>query len=178
MVGSDQAVSAGMDEDDMGAWIGLVGVVAGALVALVSQYIIRNSEARERRSTLLLEQLAMIIALSEDYRNRVWEERSKVATGVSAAWDIGSYRLAEAKLKILCQDSNLLAALKALNRSGIELGKSWRLSPEDEAQTEAAWKAHKAALEQFIAASSTVFRRQRVRDGRSSVLAIPPIGAP
>ena len=58
-----------MGEDDMGVWIGLVGVVAGALIALVSQYLIRNSEARERRDTLLLEQLAMIIALSGDYRD-------------------------------------------------------------------------------------------------------------
>ena len=104
-----------MGEDDMGVWIGLVGVVAGALIALVSQYLIRNSEARERRDTLLLEQLAMIIALSGDYRDRVWQERKKVATGVVAAWDIGSYRLAEAKLRILSQDTNLLGALMALN---------------------------------------------------------------
>jgi hypothetical protein len=151
-----------MGEDDMGAWIGLVGVVAGALVALVSQYLIRNSEARERRDTLLLEQLAMVIALSEDYRDRVWQERNKVAEGVAAAWDMRSYRLAEAKLKILCRDSNLLATLTALNRSGIELGVSRSQSPENEAQTEAAWKAHKAALEQFITASSMMFRRQRV----------------
>ena len=166
-----------MGEDDMGVWIGLVGVVAGALIALVSQYLIRNSEARERRDTLLLEQLAMIIALSGDYRDRVWQERKKVATDVVAAWDIGSYRLAEAKLRILSQDTNLLDALMALNRRGGELGVSWRLSPEDEAQTEAAWKAHKAALERFIAAGSTAFR-QRVRDGRSPVLASLPIDAP
>ena len=140
----------------MGAWIGLVGVVAGALVALVSQYIIRNSEARERRDALLLKQLAMVIALSEDYRDRIWRERNMIATGVVASWDIGSYRLAEAKLKILCQDSNLLATLVALNRRGGELGTSWSLSPEDESRTEAAWKAHKAALEQFIAAGSTM----------------------
>jgi hypothetical protein len=162
----------------MGAWIGLVGVVAGALVALVSQYLIRNSETRERRDTLLLEQLAMIIALSEDYRDRVWQERNNVATGVATAWDMRSYRLAEAKLKILCKDSNVLATLITLNRSGIELGSSWSLSPEDEARTEAAWKAHKTALEQFIAASSTMFRRRRVRDGGSSVLAIPPLRDP
>jgi hypothetical protein len=52
-----------MDVDDMGAWIGLVGVVAGALVAFLSQYLIRNFEARERRDTLLPEQLAMIICI-------------------------------------------------------------------------------------------------------------------
>jgi hypothetical protein len=166
-----------MGEDDMGAWIGLVGVVAGALVALVSQYLIRNSEARDRRDALLLEQLTMVIALSEDYRDRVWRERNKLATGVVATWDIGSYRLAEAKLKILCRDSNLLATLVALNRSGIELGTSWSLSSEDEARTEAAWRAHKAALEQFIGASSAMYVRHRVRDGKSSVAAIPPISA-
>ena len=66
-----------MGEDDMGVWIGLVGVVAGALIALVSQYLIRNSEARERKDALLLEQLAMIIALSGDYRDWVWQERKR-----------------------------------------------------------------------------------------------------
>jgi hypothetical protein len=116
--------------------------------------------------------------LSEDYRNRVWEERNNVAVGVAAAWDTGSYRLAEAKLKILCQDSKLLSALMTLNSSGIRLGTSRQVSPEDEAQTEAVWKAHKAALEQFITVGSTVFRRQRVRDRRSSFLAIPPTRIP
>src|SRR5450631_2550418 len=110
----------------MSAWIGLVGVVAGAFVALISQYLVRNSEARERKDALLLEQLAVLVALSEDYRNRVWEERAKVATGVVAAWDLGTYRLAEARLRILCQDSNVLSALASLKKTGAELGRSWR----------------------------------------------------
>jgi hypothetical protein len=145
----------------MGAWIGLVGVVAGALVALVSQYLVRNSEARERKDMLLLEQLAVLVALSEDYRNRVWEERTKVATGVVATWDLGAYRLAEARLRILCQDSNVLSALLSLKKAGGELGTSWRLSPEDEARTQAAWEAHRAAVNEFIAASSQAYRGSR-----------------
>jgi hypothetical protein len=146
----------------MSAWIGLVGVVAGAFVALISQYLVRNSEARERKDALLLEQLAVLVALSEDYRNRVWEERAKVATGVVAAWDLGTYRLAEARLRILCQDSNVLSALASLKKTGAELGRSWRLSPEDEARTQAAWEAHRAAVNQFIAASSQAFRDSKI----------------
>jgi hypothetical protein len=32
----------------MDAWIGLVGVIAGALVALSGQYLMRRTEAHER----------------------------------------------------------------------------------------------------------------------------------
>lgn len=153
-------------------------MVAGALIAVVSRYLGRGSEARERRDALLLDQLTVLVALSEDYRNRVWEERHKVATGVVAAWDIGAYRMAEARLRILCHDPNVLSALISIAQAGTELGKSWRISPKDEARTQAAWEAHRAAVDQFIAASSQVFRRQPAPRGRSSVLAIPPIGAP
>jgi hypothetical protein len=78
---------------DMSAWIGLIGVAAGALAALIGQYLVRNSEARERRDTILLEQLATLVALSEDFRNRVWEERNKVAANVVAAWTSGRFGL-------------------------------------------------------------------------------------
>ena len=145
---------------DMSAWIGLIGVAAGALVALIGQYLVRNSEARERRDTILLEQLATLVALSEDFRNRVWEERNKVAANVVAAWDLGTFRLAEARLRILCSDKNMLSALASLHDAGGELGRSWRLAPGDETRTQAAWKAHRAAIDQFIDTSSQVFRRQ------------------
>lgn len=162
----------------MGAWIGLAGVVAGAMVAFISQYLVTNSQFREQRDALLLEQLSVLVALSEDYRGRVWQERHKLTMNVTAAWDLGAYRLAEAKLQILCQDSNVLSALAELSETGNELGKAWMLSPEDEARTKAAWDANRAAIQDFITASSKMFRRARVRHGRSSVLAIPPIGAP
>jgi hypothetical protein len=82
----------------------------------------RRSEARERSETLLLEQSAVIVALSEDYRNRVWEERAQVASDVVGAWDIGTYRLAEARLRILSRDPEILDALDRLHKS---LGAPW-----------------------------------------------------
>ena len=71
----------------MYAWVGLAGVIAGAIMTLGGQYVTRRSELHERQKSLLLEQCALLVALSEDYRNRVWEERNAVATGVVAAWD-------------------------------------------------------------------------------------------
>jgi hypothetical protein len=44
---------------------------------------------------VLLDQRAQLIALSEDYRNRVWEERNLAANDVVAQWNIGVFRLAE-----------------------------------------------------------------------------------
>jgi hypothetical protein len=115
--------------------------------------------------------------MSEDFRNRVWEERNQMVAGVVAEWDVRTYRLAEAHLRLLCADRNILAALSALQEAGGELGTSWRLSPKDDARVQAAWEAHRAAVDQFVAAGMRVFARD-ARRGRSSVLAIPPIGAP
>lgn len=144
----------------MTEWIGLAGVVAGALLAFSGQYLLRRTERQERNDTLLLEQFALIIALSEDYRNRVWEERNQLASGVVNAWDLGAYRLAEARLRVLSQDPSLVAALEALHEAGGQLGKTWRLTPSDEAAVDNARTAHRAAIEQFIAASSHVLRRR------------------
>ena len=115
----------------MAEWIGLVGVAAGALIAFGGQYLLRRTERQERNDTLLLEQFALIIALSEDYRNRVWEERNQVASGVVHAWDLGAYRLAEARLRVLSRDPSLVAAPEALHEAGGHLGKTWRLTPSD-----------------------------------------------
>jgi hypothetical protein len=140
----------------MGEWIGLIGVVAGALIALSGQYATRSADTQERTRTLLLEQFAVLIALSEDYRNRVWEERTQVAMGVVAAWDLGTYRLAEARLRVMCRDAVLLRALDTLHEQGKALGKAWRLEPRDEADVASALKDHRAAIEQFVAASARV----------------------
>jgi hypothetical protein len=89
---------------EMDAWIGLADVIAGALIALSGQYLMHRSEAHERSEALLPEQAAMIVALSKDYRNRIWEERNNIAADVVGAWDIGTFRLAEALLPILSRD--------------------------------------------------------------------------
>jgi hypothetical protein len=141
----------------MGEWAGLIGVIAGALVAFASQYIVRNSAARERKDALLLEQLAIVIALSEDYTHRLWEERNNIASGAVAAWDIGKYRLAEARLKILCKNDQLLAALDSLHDAGGELGTSWRASPRDDDRVQEVWEAYELAVRRFTAMSSRYF---------------------
>lgn len=146
----------------MTEWIGLAGVVAGALLAFSGQYLLRHTERQERNDTLLLEQFALIIALSEDYRNRVWEERNQVARGVVNRWDLGAYRLAEARLRVLSRDSALVTALETLHEAGGQLGKAWRLTSSDEAAVTSAWVAHRAAIEQFVAASSQVLRRRTI----------------
>ena len=56
----------------MDAWIGVIGALAGAAIALVSQYITNHSARRERDASILLDQCAQLIALTEDFRNRIW----------------------------------------------------------------------------------------------------------
>ena len=144
----------------MAGWIGLAGVVAGALIALGGQYFLRRTERQDRNDALLLEQFALIIALSEDYRNRLWEERNQVASDVVNAWDLGTYRLAEARLRVLSRDSAVVAALRVLHEAGTQLGHAWRLGPRDEATVDSAWVAHREAIERFVAASSQALRRR------------------
>jgi hypothetical protein len=147
----------------MAAWVGLVGALAGAVIALSGQYLSRRSEVLERYSTLLLEQAVVLVALSEDYRNRIWEERHQLASNVVAAWDYHAYRLADARLRILCRDPEVLSAMNALDDAGGELGAAWRVEPEAEAKVQAAWTAHDAALAKFIAASSRLVTRKHMR---------------
>jgi hypothetical protein len=67
------------------AWVALIGAVAGATIAIVGQYAARRSDARERAITLLLEQCAEVVALAEDYRSRVWEERNNLSNDAVAS---------------------------------------------------------------------------------------------
>jgi hypothetical protein len=142
----------------MGAWMGLVGVVAGATLAMVGQHFGRKSEARERMGLLLLEQCSLLVGLSEDYRNRVWEERNGLSSQAVAAWDLGAYRLAQARLRVLCREDALLKAVDGLQRSGIALGRCWRLSRSNGPDLDKAWQEHRVSLDEFIQAASSVVR--------------------
>jgi hypothetical protein len=144
----------------MAAWVGLAGVVAGALIAFTGQYVMRRGERQERFDTLLLEQFAVIIALSEDFWNRVWEERNQVATDVAGKWDLETYRLAEARLRVLSQSPRVKEALEALDDTGAELGGAWRKRSGDEAAIDAALADHRAAIERLVAVSSQIIRHQ------------------
>jgi hypothetical protein len=147
----------------MATWVGLVGVLAGALIAFGGQYMMGRREREERNAALLLEQCAVLIALSEDFRNRVWEERHNVATDVVGQWDLGAYRLAEARLRVLSPDPGFQAAVTALRRSGTDLGKAWRLGTSDEAAVESAWTAYEDSVEMFTNVSSRVIRHGPAR---------------
>lgn len=154
------------------AWIGLVGVVAGALIAFGGQYLMRHADRQERSDALLLEQFAQVIALCEDYRNRVWMERLQVAGNVVDKWDFGTYRLAEARVRVLSQDPKLMAALEALLETGLELDKAWRFTSSDEAAVDKAWKANREAIERFVAVSSQMIQHRLTLGFRR-----PPVNA-
>lgn len=144
----------------MQAWAGLVGVVAGAVLALLGQHFLRRSDARERLGLLLLEQCSFLIASSEDYRNRIWEERKSLSSTAVAEWDLGAYRLAQARLKVLCHDRAVRCALAELQEAGIALGRSWRLTRQDGPEVQEAWQRHRSALEGFMDVSSRLVRRK------------------
>jgi hypothetical protein len=146
------------------AWVALIGAVAGATIAIVGQYAARRSDARERAITLLLEQCAEVVALAEDYRSRVWEERNNLSNDAVARWNISAYQLAEARLKILCRAPSLVSALDALRKAGIALGKTWRLSRSEGPDVQQAWEAHREALNHFIMTSGAIVR-PRTRNG-------------
>lgn len=146
----------------MYAWIGLAGVVAGALIAIGGQSLNHRSQVRVQNADRLLERLALIVALSEDFRNRVWEERNNVADKVVREWDLGAYRLAEARLKILCPSPGLLSALEVLHDAGSDLGRVWRLLPHDSDRVQSTWEAHRHAIDSFAAAAADQVRGKRI----------------
>ena len=152
----------------MAAWIGLIGVVAGALLAFCGQYLNRKLELLDRRAGLLLEQAAVIVSMSEDFRNRVWAERNNLATDAVQEWDYGAYRLAEARLLILCRTRAVVAAIHCLRKSGHALDNSWRLPDRDESEIDAAWQSQRLAIDRFIEACSRAFPRNGFHLGAST----------
>lgn len=144
----------------MTAWIGLAGVIAGALIAFGGQYLMRRTERHERYDALLLEQFGLIIALSEDFQGRIWEERNQLASDVVSKRDWLTLRLAHARLRVLSQDPQLMIALRALYDAGADLDKAWRLGPDDEVAVNSAYKAHHDAIEHFVTVSSQLIRHR------------------
>ena len=138
-----------MTIDHVDAWIGLLGAALGGLIALGGQQLASRAEHREARRAELLSSVSALIALSEDFRNRVWEERNQLSDTAVADWDLRAYRLAEAQVMVLLSDPQDRAAAEALRRRGSDLGRCWRTQKVDGPDLEAAWAAHKASLEAF-----------------------------
>jgi hypothetical protein len=144
----------------MNAFIALLAAVAGASIALAGQYMTRRGEVRTRTGEFILDQCASIIALSDDFRNRVWEEKELGLTGRVDAWDLTGYRHAAARLMVLSDDAALLSALEDLTESGKRLAGYWRRGQADPAELERRREADKEVCARFVAASAKTLRRQ------------------
>ena len=143
----------------MAAWVGLVGVVAGALFAFAGQYVLRRIEKQDRYDALPLEQFTCIIGLSEDFRNRIWEERKQVASDVVSKWDLAAYRRAEALLRILSQEP-VREALRNLDDAGADLGEAWRTKSGDQPAVDSLLADHRKAIEELVDASSDIMQHR------------------
>ncbi|SEF33014.1 hypothetical protein SAMN05421837_106561 [Amycolatopsis pretoriensis] len=128
-------------------------MIVGATIALFGQFMSRTVEYKREGRRLFVENCASLIALEEDFRNRVWEERKLGLSDSVAQWDLSGYRLVAAQVRLTSDDERLLRSLADLRVAGQELGKSWRMGSLDSDELEVAWKKHKSALENFVAAA-------------------------
>jgi hypothetical protein len=138
----------------------MAAAIAGAAIALVGQHVIKRGEARVRIAELLIEQCAQVVALNDDYRNRVWEERKLGLAGRVESWDLYGHQLATARLKVLCNDVAVLRALVQVNLAGGVLGRCWRKGDSDPAEVETCWQDFKDASEAFVTASAVMVAQQ------------------
>jgi hypothetical protein len=141
------------------AWVTLVAAVAGAAIALAGQHVAKRGETRTRRGELLLEQCAQVVALSDEFRSRVWEEAKLGKQGQVDAWDLGGYRLAAARIRILSDDASLVAALEELTNSGKQLGAYWRRGKVDLDELQSRRELDKVACSDFVQVSQIVVKR-------------------
>jgi hypothetical protein len=144
----------------MQGWLTLLAAVAGAAIALAGQHIARRREERRHAGQLLLEECAQVAALAEDYSDRVWEERTLGLTGRVEAWDLRGEGLAVSRLRILCDDAVLIAALDELAEAGRSLGTYWRAGGADLEEVDVRRARFKAAQAALLEASGSVVRKQ------------------
>ena len=136
----------------------LIAATAGAAIALVGQYLTRRGDSSVRRSELVLEQCSQLVSLSEDFRNRLWEERELGQAGRVDGWDLAAYRLAAARLTILCRHQPLLSALHEMSEAGKRLGAYWRRGHTEPDELELRYEQYKTAIQAFVEQSGTFVR--------------------
>jgi hypothetical protein len=130
--------------------VALLSAVAGGAIALAGQYLTRRLDTRSRNVEMLLELCATIVALSEDFRNRLWEERLLGHTGRVDSWNLTDARLAEARLRIVSRDQRLLAALNEVTKSGGSLGAYWRRGQIEEDELQRRSDRNRDAIAAFL----------------------------
>jgi hypothetical protein len=154
--------------------IALIGVLSGGLVTILGQYFLRLADKRTAFVDFVLEQCAQLIALEEDLRNRVWEERALGLGGRVSEWPLSEYLVAEARLKIACRDRGLHDALQDIQLAGRALSTAWRGDERDEEAVEAMWRQHREALDRLIAVSGALLERAGDARRRRSLYSSPP----
>ncbi len=144
----------------MTAWITLVAGVAGAVIALAGQQWGTRAANRTRAGELLLEQVAQLIALSEDFRTRAWEATVLGQHHRLDGWDLAGHRLAMARVRVLCKDPAVLAALEEMEESGQDYGSHLRRGDANADELAALRERNKASIQALATASSPVIRRR------------------
>lgn len=134
----------------------------GALALAFGQLLVNRRDRVDSYRDDILLLCAQVAALSWDFRNRVWEERTGVASDVVEKWDVHGFQLAEAQLAILNPNAELRERLQHLRESGQELGLAWRTAEPDE-EIEELWRSHRSALARFVEESASLARRYRRR---------------
>jgi|1186.fasta_scaffold281352_2 hypothetical protein len=142
----------------MDALLTIVAALAGGLIALAGQFLAGRNEGRRERRRQLLEACATVVSLSEDFRNRVWEERVLGKQGRVDAWDLSRSRLAENQIELLCEDAKVLQALSELRRTGRDLGSYWRRGSIEEEHLDDLYRKLKDARVGFVSAARRLFR--------------------
>jgi hypothetical protein len=155
-------VTGRVDTLRMDGFLGLVGAAVGAAIAICGQLVTTRTERRSRVAELLLEQCAQAVALEEDFRDRLWEERRLGHAGRVDAWNAGAKGLADARLRLLSRDERLLSAARELGESGTALAGYWRSGQRESDEIDRLWKRHRLAVDTFIEVSGGMIR-DRVR---------------
>jgi hypothetical protein len=142
----------------MSAWLTVVATLAGGLIAVAGQFMAGHNEGRRERRRQLLESCAVVVSLSEDFRNRVWEERTLGKEGRVDEWDLGRSRMAENEIELLCDDARVLDALEELRRTGRDLGSYWRRGNIEEEHLDELYDRLKQARVGFVSSAKRLFR--------------------
>jgi hypothetical protein len=145
--------------------LAIIATIIGATIAFASQWTFDRRHRRQRFQELLLEQSAILLALNDDFENRLWEERALGLENRVSEWDLTSSRLAKAKLQIISGSKDLDAAVATLHATGVELGRYWRQRQrqrqrqQDDAELERLLDAHRQARQTFLDASAVYGRK-------------------
>lgn len=144
----------------MEVWIGLVGVVIGALAAVAVQWIQLRATDQRADKQALLDVCANIVGLEHLFRHRIWAYKRTGDETKLDEWPIGERRLADARVLILSADDRLRKALLDLRNSGAEFSVS---RDADEAEFEELSRAHWASLWRFQIEANRIVSGSRRR---------------